>query len=83
VRDDRRGHVEHAVLVVEAVRRLDLPHLFAGRDFDGERALDELLFFGSGFEEVDPDRLRRQRGAGLELSAFQPFSPCDEDVEQA
>jgi hypothetical protein len=83
VRDDRRGHVEHAVLFVETVRRLDLAHLLAGRDVDAERALDELLFLRLRFEQIDPDRVRRQRVAGPGLDAPQPFGTDDEDVEQA
>jgi hypothetical protein len=45
--------------------------------------LDELFFFGGRRQQVDPERVRRQRVARLELNAFQPLRGDDEDVEQA
>jgi hypothetical protein len=45
--------------------------------------LDELFFFGSRRQQVDPENVRRQRIAGGELNALQPLRADDEDVEQA
>jgi hypothetical protein len=59
--DDGGRHVEHARLLVEAVRGLDLAHLLAGRHIDAELRFDALLFVGGGLEQIDPERVGRQR----------------------
>src|SRR5690242_21350174 len=47
-------HVERAILLVEAARRLDLGHLGASWDIDADAALDELLLVRGRLFEVDP-----------------------------
>jgi hypothetical protein len=56
--DDRRRHVEGAVLLVQATGDLDLLHLLARRHLDSEDTLDATLLLLSRRHEVDPDRLR-------------------------
>ena len=50
-------HVERAVLLVEAARRLDLAHVLAGRDLHADALLDELVLLARRLLEVDPGRV--------------------------
>src|SRR4051794_38914113 len=47
-------HVERAVTLIEAARRLDLRHLAFGRDVEMNAALDQRLFLRSRLLEIDP-----------------------------
>jgi hypothetical protein len=58
--DDGVGHVQSAVLLVQAARELDLLHLLPGRDPDVEQALDPALFVVGRRYQVEPDRLSGQ-----------------------
>jgi hypothetical protein len=51
------GHVERAVFLIEAARRLDLGHFVLRRHIDVDAALDEPLFLLRRLLEVDPGRL--------------------------
>jgi hypothetical protein len=58
----RRRHVTRTVLDIEAAGDLDLLHVFTGRHRDPGELLDRLVFLGRRLDEVDPDRVFRQRG---------------------
>ncbi len=63
--DDRHRHEKRALLFIKPVRGLDLPHFLPRGHVDVQRVLDELLLLGGGLEEVDPQRIRRQRRSRL------------------
>ena len=70
--DDRRRHEVGAALLIEAVGGLDLAHLGARRDVDGQRVLGELVFLDGRLQQVDPYGIAGQRRARLMYR--QPFA---------
>ena len=57
----RRRHVARAVLDIEAAGNLDLLHVLPGRHRDPGQPLHRLVLLGGRLDEVDPDRVLRQR----------------------
>ncbi len=81
LRDHGGGHVERAVFFVEAVRRFDLAHFVARRNVDAQETFDLLLFARRGFDEIEPDRLGRNGGAGTQLEAREALGLRDERAQ--
>ncbi len=55
------GHVAGAVLDIEEFRGLDVLHLLPGRDRDAEERLDLVVLLAGRLDQVDPERVRRDR----------------------
>jgi hypothetical protein len=64
--DKHEGRNEgRAALLVQAARRLGRRHVFARDQRDAERFFDSPVLFEARLKQVDPDRILRQRPAGL------------------
>ena len=75
--EDARRHVARVVLAIEDLGRLDIRHLLPGRDLDAEMALDEPVFLAGRLDEIDPervgrDRLARRQNGAIEGLALRP-----------
>ena len=57
----RRGHVAGAVLDIEPAGNLDFLHVLPGRNRDPGQPLHRLVLLRRRLDEVDPDRIVRQR----------------------
>src|SRR5262249_30253810 len=67
--DNRRRHVQRAMIYLEAARRLDLAQLFFRRHAKSECFLERGRFAWAWIDEIDPSGLRQRlveiRGGGI------------------